>query len=89
MALTKEEVFKGVVQIITEETGKPATELTLDRTFTDNPDMPGLSLDIDSISVITILTNAEAHFDVTIPDEVQSTLLTIGDVVNFIAGAQD
>jgi acyl carrier protein len=88
MALSKEAVLEGLAKIINEETGKPTSEITLDRTFTDDIDNPLGSLDIDSISVLTIITNAEEVFGVTIPEQIQGTLRTVGDVVDAIVAAQ-
>ena len=44
-------------------------------------------LDIDSISMMTIVVNAEEKFEVTIPDEEVKNLKTVGDAVDFIANA--
>jgi acyl carrier protein len=46
-------------------------------------------LDIDSISMMTIVVNAEDKFDVKIPDEEVKNLKTVGDAVEFIVKAQD
>jgi acyl carrier protein len=53
----------------------------LDKSFTED-------LDIDSISMMTIVVNAEEKFGVRIPDEEVKNLKTVGDAVSFIAGAQ-
>ena len=45
-------------------------------------------LDIDSISMMTIVVNAEEKFDVKIPDEEVKNLTTVGDAVDYIANAQ-
>jgi acyl carrier protein len=45
-------------------------------------------LDIDSISMMTIVVNAEDKFNVKIPDEEVKNLLTVGDAVNYITKAQ-
>ncbi|MDF2444273.1 MAG: acyl carrier protein [Subtercola sp.] len=55
--------------------------MELDKSFTDD-------LDIDSISMMTIVVNAEEKFDVKIPDEEVKNLKTVGDAVTFIANAQ-
>ena len=44
-------------------------------------------LDIDSISMMTIVVNAEEKFEVTIPDEEVKNLKTVGDAVEFIENA--
>ena len=45
-------------------------------------------LDIDSISMLTIVMNAEEKFGVTIPEEKVADLKTVADAVNFITEAQ-
>jgi acyl carrier protein len=53
----------------------------MDKSFTED-------LDIDSISMMTIVVNAEEKFGVRIPDEEVKNLKTVGDAVGFIANAQ-
>ena len=64
-----------------EETGVETADVQLDKSFTDD-------LDIDSISMMTIVVNAEEKFDVRIPDEEVKNLVTVGDAVKFIQNAQ-
>ncbi|REE02793.1 acyl carrier protein [Citricoccus nitrophenolicus] len=77
----KEEILAGLAEIVNEETGLEAEEVQLDKSFTDD-------LDIDSISMMTIVVNAEEKFDVKIPDEEVKNLKTVNDAVEFIANAQ-
>ena len=58
-----------------------AFEVQLDKSFTED-------LDIDSISMMTIVVNAEEKFGVRIPDEEVKNLKTVEDAVNFIDNAQ-
>ena len=81
MALSQEEVLVGLAAIVTDETGIATEAIQLDKSFTDY-------LDIDSISMMTIVVNAEDKFDVKIPDEEVKNLLTVGDAVNYITKAQ-
>lgn len=81
MALTNDEILAGLAEIVAEETGLPAEQVTLEATFTDD-------LDIDSLSMMTIMTYAEEKFEVRIPDEDATSLSTVADAVNFIAKAQ-
>ena len=81
MALSAAEVLAGLAQIVTEETGIATDAIALDKSFTDD-------LDIDSISMMTIVVNAEDKFDVKIPDEEVKNLLTVGDAVDYISKAQ-
>jgi len=58
----KEEILAGLAEIVNEETGVEVEDVQLDKSFTED-------LDIDSISMMTIVVNAEEKFEVTIPDE--------------------
>ena len=79
---SKEEILTGLAEIVNEETGLETEAVQLDKSFTED-------LDIDSISMMTIVVNAEEKFDVTIPDEEVKNLKTVEDAVNFIDNAQD
>ncbi len=81
MAHTSEEVLSGLAELINDETGIAPEVVALEKSFTDD-------LDIDSISMMTIVVNAEEKFDVKIPDDEVKNLRTVGDAVNFITKAQ-
>jgi acyl carrier protein len=81
MALSQDEVLAGLAELINDETGIATDTVALDKSFTDD-------LDIDSISMMTIVVNAEEKFDVKIPDDEVKNLHTVGDAVTFIVGAQ-
>ena len=81
MALSEQEVRSGLAEIVNEETGLPADAVQLDKNFTDD-------LDIDSLSMMTIVVNAEERFGVRIPDDDVKNLKTVGDAVSYIQSAQ-
>ena len=81
MALSEQEVLAGLAEIVVEETGVDTADVQLDKSFTDD-------LDIDSLSMMTIVTLAEEKFDVRIPDEEVKNLVTVGDAVAYISSAQ-
>ncbi len=80
MALSQADVLAGLAEIVNEETGIAASDVQLDKHFTND-------LDIDSISMMTIVVNCEDKFGVKIPDEEVKNLETVGDAVNFIVSA--
>ncbi|KAB1653436.1 acyl carrier protein [Pseudoclavibacter chungangensis] len=80
MALSNEEVLAGLAELVNEETGIAQDTVTTEKSFTDD-------LDIDSISMMTIVVNAEEKFDVKIPDDEVANLKTVGDAVNYIVKA--
>ena len=81
MAHSESEVLAGLAEIINEETGIDIASVEMGKSFQND-------LDIDSISMMTIVVNAEEKFGVKIPDEEVAGLLTVGDAVNFITNAQ-
>ncbi|MEO3938871.1 acyl carrier protein [Dermatophilaceae bacterium Soc4.6] len=81
MAQSEQEILEGLAEIVNEETGIETTEVEAGKSFTDD-------LDIDSLSMMTIVVNAEEKFGVRIPDDEVKNLKTVQDAVTFIAGAQ-
>ncbi|MBK5249564.1 MAG: acyl carrier protein [Actinomycetales bacterium] len=82
MAHSEEDILAGLAEIVNDESGLPTDAVQLDKSFTDD-------LDIDSLSMMTIVTLAEEKFEVRIPDEEVKNLATVGDAVSFIARAQE
>ena len=81
MAQSEQEILAGLAEIVNEETGLDPAEVLADKSFTDD-------LDIDSLSMMTIVVNAEEKFGVRIPDDEVKNLTTVGDAVSFIASNQ-
>ena len=80
MANSEQEILSGLAEIVNEETGLPVESVELDKGFTDD-------LDIDSLSMMTIVVNAEEKFGVRIPDDDVKGLSTVGDAVSYIQKA--
>ncbi|MGI4895389.1 MAG: acyl carrier protein [Janthinobacterium lividum] len=78
---SEQEILGGLAEIVNEETGLPTDGVLADKSFTDD-------LDIDSLSMMTIVVNAEEKFGVRIPDEDVKNLRTVGDAVAYISQAQ-
>ena len=78
---SEQEILSGLAEIVNEETGLPTDSVLADKSFTDD-------LDIDSLSMMTIVVNAEEKFGVRIPDDEVKNLKTVGDAVSFIEKAQ-
>jgi len=81
MASSEQDILSGLADIVNEETGLPVDSVELDKSFTDD-------LDIDSLSMMTIVVNAEEKFGVRIPDDDVKGLRTVGDAVSYITKAQ-
>jgi acyl carrier protein len=81
MAMSEQEILSGLAEIINEETGLPVDSVEMDKSFTDD-------LDIDSLSMMTIVVNTEDKFGVRIPDDDVKDLKTVKDAVTYIQSAQ-
>ena len=81
MAQSEQEILDGLAEIVNEETGIETDQVEPDKSFTAD-------LDIDSLSMMTIVVNAEEKFGVKIPDDEVKNLKTVRDAVTYIHGAQ-
>ena len=81
-AYTHEEILAGLAELVAEETGLPAADVQPEKSFVDD-------LDIDSLSMMTIVVNAQDKFNVEIPDEAVTELKTVQDAVSYITKAQN
>ena len=71
-------VFEKVQEIIVEELGKDASEVTLESTFDD--------LDADSLDLFQVISEIEDAFDIQI--EAEDDLKTVGDLVAYFGGPE-
>ena len=69
--------FDKVRDIVVEQLGSEADEVTLESTFID--DLGAASLDI-----VELIMAFEEEFNVEIPDEAAEKIKTVQDVVNYI-----
>ena len=81
-AFTQEEILAGLAELVAEETGLPSADVQPEKSFVDD-------LDIDSLSMMTIVVNAQDKFNVEIPDEAVTDLKTVADAVAYITKAQN
>lgn len=72
-----EEILAGLADIVEEVAGVATSDVTADKSFTDD-------LDIDSLSMVEIAVQAEDKFGVKIPDDELANLKTVGDAVSYI-----
>ena len=76
--MTDQEILAGLGEIVEEIAGVPADEVTPSKSFVDD-------LDIDSLSMVEIAVAAQDKFGVEIPDDQLKDLVTVQDVINFVA----
>ncbi len=74
---SSEEILAGLGEIVEEVAGVSASDVTAEKSFTDD-------LDIDSLSMVEIAVQAEDKFGVKIPDDELANLKTVGDAVGYI-----
>ena len=69
--------FDKVRDIVVEQLGSEADEVTLETTFIDD-------LGADSLDIVELIMAFEEEFNVEIPDEAAEKIKTVQDVVNYI-----
>ncbi|MFT8314747.1 MAG: acyl carrier protein [Clostridium sp.] len=70
-------MFEKVKDIIAEQLGLDASEITLESSFVDD-------LGADSLDIVELIMALEEEFDIEFPDEDAEKVATVGDVVEYI-----
>lgn len=70
-------ILKKVKNIISEQLGIDAEEITMESSFMDD-------LGADSLDIVELIMALETEFDLEIPDEDAEKISTVGDVVEYI-----
>lgn len=79
--MSTEEIRAALADIVNEVAGVDTDDVQLDKSFVDD-------LDVDSLSMVEVVVEAEEKFGVTIPDDEVKNLKTVGDAVSYIEKAQ-
>lgn len=69
--------FEKVRDIVVEQLGVEADDVTIDSTFIDD-------LGADSLDIVELIMAFEEEFGVEIPDEVAEKIKTVKDTVTYI-----
>lgn len=69
--------FDKVKDIIVEQLGVDADEVTMEASFIDD-------LGADSLDIVELIMALEEEYDMEIPDEEAEKVSTVGDVINYI-----
>lgn len=69
--------FEKVRDIVVEQLGVEAADVTIDSTFIDD-------LGADSLDIVELIMAFEEEFGIEIPDEVAEKIKTVKDTVNYI-----
>ncbi len=75
---SREDLYEKLRDIIVEKLHVKPEDVTMDSKFTDD-------LGADSLDVIEIMMQIEHEFGVAIPDEDAQNLVTLKDLVDYIA----
>ena len=66
-----------LISLVAKQLGKEEADVSMEAHFIDD-------LGADSLDTVELVLELEEHFDIEIPDDVASTLLTVGDVYNYL-----
>ena len=77
--MSNEEIFNKLKGIIVEQLGVSEENVKENATFVDD-------LEADSLDIVELIMNIEEQFNMEIPDEEAEKIVTVGDVVKYIAG---
>ena len=69
--------FEKVRDIVVEQLGVEADEVSIDSTFIDD-------LGADSLDIVELIMAFEEEFNIEIPDEAAEKIKTVQDVVTYI-----
>lgn len=72
-------VEERVIGIVAEQLQIPKDEITREKSFIDD-------LKADSLDVVELVMSFEDEFKISIPDEDQGKIKTVGDAVTYIEG---
>ena len=71
------EILNEIVPIIAEKLGVDPSEVTMEASFTND-------LGADSLDTVELMMEFEKSFNLSIPDDQQENIQTVGDVVKLI-----
>ncbi|MEG0919222.1 MAG: acyl carrier protein [Anaerovoracaceae bacterium] len=74
-------IFDKIKEIIVEQLGVDEKTITKDTNLMKD-------LEADSLDAVEIIMAIEEEYDLEIPDEEAETFHTVGDLVNYVEGAQ-
>ncbi|MBP5797241.1 MAG: acyl carrier protein [Bacteroidales bacterium] len=75
------EIAEQIVPIIAEKLGVNPSEVTMDASFTND-------LGADSLDTVELMLDFEKKFGISIPDDQQENIVTVGDVIKLIEEEQ-
>ena len=79
--MSQETIFESVKNILVEQLGVDAEDVTMESNFIDD-------LNADSLDIVELIMAMEQEFGISIPDEEAERIKSVGDAVNFIKNNQ-
>ena len=80
MTTDRTAIVSGLAEVLHEVAGTKPEAVVESAAF-------DADLDVDSLSMVEVVVACEERFNVRIPDEALEGMTTVGDAVDFIAGA--
>ena len=75
--MDRDQAFEQVKEIIVEQLGVGADDVTLEASFQED-------LNADSLDLVELIMSMEDKFGVKIPDEDAEKILTVGNAVDYV-----
>lgn len=78
--MSKKEIFERIRSLLAEQLSIEEDTIEMSSNFIDD-------LNADSLDIVELIMTLEQEFNLSIPDEEAERIRTVGDAVDFIAGA--
>jgi acyl carrier protein len=78
VAKVADDIQAKVIEIVSEQMGKDASEITRETSFVND-------LNADSLDTVELVMEFEDQFELSIPDEDAEKIQTVGQAIDYIA----